>query len=356
MNPRERVLAILNGEKPDRIPVDLWYTGEIADDLKKHFHVNSDLELYKSMQLDKIVWVMAGYDFKSTDTNRTVWGVPLKRITSGKAVYDEFGEPPLKNYNIDSLDEYPFWPKAENYDYDKARQWAQQAYPNYVTIGPWISFFEVYCQMRGLQQGLMDLVLEPDLANSILDRIEECQTRMLETFLKALGDSIDIVFVSDDMGTQENLLISPDIWEKFFKARLARWCDLIHSYGKKVFYHSDGAVEPLISGLIDCGIDILNPIQRICKGMDTKLLKSKYGDKIVFHGAVENQSILPFGSPEDVAKETKYCLDTLASDGRGYIACSCHNIQAGTPVENIIALAKAVCYYNRSTTKSLNSC
>ncbi len=97
----------------------------------------------------------------------------------------------------------------------------------------------------------------------------------------------------------------------------------------------------MIADLIDCGIDILNPIQHICPGMDIKALKRKYGSRVIFHGGVDNQSVLPFGTPDDVRAETRKCIETLGAGGKGYIICSCHNVQAGTPIENIIAMIEA---------------
>lgn len=164
---------------------------------------------------------------------------------------------------------------------------------------------------------------------------------MLERVLKELGDDLDIVFISDDMGMQNNMLISLESWETFFKPRLKNWCDLIHSYGKKVLYHTDGAVLPLIPGLIGCGIDILNPIQHVCPGMDTAGLKERFGKDLIFHGGIENQRILPNVTAEEVRQETLHCLETLGKGG-GYICCSCHNAQAGTPVENLLAMIDTV--------------
>ena len=355
MNPRERVLAVLNGESTDRIPVDIWYTDEVGSELKKYYNVANDLDLYDAMGVDKIVWIFPGYkeseDGQASGSQvgakasgeRTMWGVPLKAVQSGKATYHEFGEPPLKGYNTPaSLEDFPYWPDPAKIDYENAKKDAQKASEKYATIGPWVSFFEIYCQIRGLEQSLMDLVLVPELATAILDQIEDRQTVILKRFLSDLNESIDLVFISDDMGMQKNLLVSPEIWAQFFKERMERWCDLIHGYGKKVFYHSDGAVEPLIGNLLDCGIDVLNPIQHVCPGMDTANLKKKYGDRVIFHGGIDNQSVLPFGTPDDVRTETQNCLNTLGADGKGYIVCSCHNMQAGTPVENAVAMVECV--------------
>jgi len=164
----------------------------------------------------------------------------------------------------------------------------------------------------------------------------------MKRYFDIAGDSIDMVFLSDDMGSQESLLFSTAMWDRFLKDRMKRWCDLIHSYNMKVFFHSDGACEPLIERLIDCGVDVFNPIQHVCPGMDMARLKEKYGDKLIFHGAVDNQKIIPYGKVEDVRKETLNCMEILGKDRQGYVCCSCHNIQPGTPFENILALVDTV--------------
>lgn len=340
MNSRQRVLNILNRKDVDRIPVDLWYTPEVAAALKEHFKVDSDLAFYKALGLDKIVWVNAAYP----DTgDRNIWGSVTKSMDAGQEMYLEVDTPGLKGYEtVESLADYPYWPDPDKYDYETAAAQSKQANKDYATLGPWISFFEVYCGMRGLEQSMMDLALSPNYVQAALDRIEDCQTQMLKRFLEKADDSVDMVFISDDMGSQNGLMMSLGMWDSFIKDRMKRWCDLIHSYNAKVFYHSDGAMETLTSRLIEIGVDVLNPIQHVCPGMDMAALKDNYGKDLIFHGGVDNQSVLPFETPEDVKKETINCLETLGRDRQGYICCSCHNVQAGTPVENIIAMAQTV--------------
>ena len=204
--------------------------------------------------------------------------------------------------------------------------------------------------MRSLELSLMDTLAEPEFLHAALDKIAWSQGEMVRRFLEAAEGAIDMVFISDDMGTQSSLLMSSGAFDEFIFPRLQKWCSMIHSYGAKVFFHTDGASEPLISRLIDAGIDVLNPIQHVCPGMDCKNIKAKYGSKVIFHGGVENQHILPFGSVEDVVTETKTCLAELGPDG--YLPCSCHFAQADTPLENIMALIRTVQEYRRP--KSLN--
>ena len=341
MNAREHVLATLDRQPVDRIAVDLWYTPEIERDLKEHFKVEDDLSLYRALGLEKIVWVFPEYPDQSKERNR--WGTTLREVDTGKAIYQEFARPGLVDYDTpESIEGYPYWPDPDKFDYSAAIELAKRASREFVTLGPWVSFYEVYCHMRGIEQAMMDLLTVPELVDAILDKIEYCQTEMMKRFFDRGGQYIDLAFVSDDLGSQDSLLISPDLWDRFIRDRLKRYCDFIHSYDIKVFYHSDGATEPMISRLIECGIDILNPIQHTCPGMDMAKLKRKYGDRIIFHGGVDNQFVLPFGTVEQVREETRNCLQSLGQGREGYICCSCHNVQAGTPLQNIFAMIETV--------------
>lgn len=347
MTPHQRILLTLQHKETDRIPVDIWLTPEVLSDLKQTVGVSDELKLYQELKLDKIVWVFPGYQSEKYDPNESdgkdPWGVPMKKVISGKATYMEFGSPPLGDMEETSeLDDYPFWPDPDKFNYESAYLAASKARTyQFATIGPWISFFEIYCHMRGMENALMDIIAEPDFLSATLDRIESIQTHMLERYLNELGDLIDIIFISDDMGTQESQLIAVEAWLEHFKPRMQRWTNLIHKHGKKVLFHTDGAARPFIPHLIDSGIDVLNPIQHICPGMEREALKRDFGHKIVFHGGIENQHVLPYGTVDEVRNETETCLRTLGHDG-GYIACSCHNVQAGSPVKNVLTMIETV--------------
>lgn len=354
MNPKERIQSILNRKPVDRIPIDIWHTPEIFQELQQHTGKEAPLDVYSALGLDKLANVSVPYLGKDgakagsqvgagVEGLRTMWGAKLVEQQAGEALYHEVGEPPLLGYDtVESLDTYPWWPDPERMDYDAAAENAKNLSKEFATLGPWVSFFEIYCQMRGIEQALMDVMLDPPYVQAVLDRIEEIQTRILENHLARTADDMDCIFVSDDMGSQNGLLISLESWDQFFKDRMKRWCDLIHKHDCKVFYHSDGAMADLLPRLIDAGIDVLNPIQHVCAGMDMEKLKTEYGKDLVFHGGVDNQRVLPFGTADEVREETQACLDTLGKDGGGFICCSCHNIQPGTPVENILTMIETV--------------
>lgn len=356
MTPKERILAILRRQPVDRLPVDLWHSPEIAAALRRHFNAMDDFAMWHALGLDKIVWDFMDYRTEAGERaggqsgagaeaggTRTLWGVPLKEIQAGEAHYAEFGSAPLAEFNTTtSLDQYPWWPKVERFDYEAAVALAKRASPEYAVIGPWVSLFEIYCQLRGLEQAMMDLIENPGLVEAILDRVEAIQTAMMREFFARAQGHLDLVFISDDIAGQTSLLMSPRLWQAHLQPRLQRWCELIHAHGLRVFYHTDGAARPLLRPILDCGVDVLNPIQHACPGMDLAALKQEFGSRVIFHGGVDNQSVLPRGTVDQVRAEVKDCLRTLGAGRAGFICASCHNVQAGTPLENILAMVETV--------------
>jgi uroporphyrinogen decarboxylase len=356
MTAKERILAVLNRQPVDRLPVDLWHTPEIAAALRKHFNAADDFAMWRALGLDKIVWDFMDYRTDAGERaggqsgagaesggTRTMWGVPLQEIQAGEAHYAEFGSAPMSDFDTPaSLDQYPWWPKVERFDYDAAVALATKASRDYAVIGPWVSFYEIYCQLRGLEQAMMDLVENPELVEAILDRVEAIQTEMMKKFFARAKDQLDLVFISDDIAGQKSLLMSPRLWQQHLQPRLKRWCELIHAHGLRVFFHTDGAARPLLKPILDCGVDVLNPIQHACPGMDMAELKKEFGSRVIFHGGVDNQSILPRGTVDQVRAEVKDCLRTLGAAREGFICSSCHNVQPGTPLENILAMVETV--------------
>jgi uroporphyrinogen decarboxylase len=178
MTPHERIQATLRRERTDRPPVDIWLTPEVLDDLKKHTGIGDELELYASLGVDKIVWIFPGHDTAQFDPNhsegRDPWGVPTVQVRSGEATYQEYGEGPLVAMeDVAALEDYPLWPDPDRFQYTAALESARRAREfGFATIGPWVSHFEIYCHMRGMENALMDVVAEPEFLDAALDRIE----------------------------------------------------------------------------------------------------------------------------------------------------------------------------------------
>jgi uroporphyrinogen decarboxylase len=171
---------------------------------------------------------------------------------------------------------------------------------------------------------------------------------------EAADGFIDISEVTDDLGSQTGPMISLDLYKEFYAPHHKRFMELCHEFDVKVFHHDDGSNRVFLPLLVEMGMDILNPIQWTCPDMDMVELKAEFGGRVCFHGAVENQRILPFGTPEEVRAEVRHCMDSLASDGTGYILASCHNMQVNTPVENIIAMYDEAHTYGRKIAGSID--
>ncbi len=232
------------------------------------------------------------------------------------------------------------WPEPEEWDIshllDECRQ--RRDYP--ILLGSYEPFL-LYCRLRGMEQAFCDLVENPLLAEAILDRIHWIHESLLSKCLNQVAELIDFLWVGEDLGTQDSLLLSPAVFRRFLKPRLASMISLAHSFGVRVFFHSDGAIRPLIPELLEIGIDVLNPIQWRCRGMDRRELARDFGSQVVFHGGVDNQRTLPFGTPEDVRNEVAENI-AIFREGKGYIVAPCHNLQPNTPTANILALYEAV--------------
>jgi len=202
---------------------------------------------------------------------------------------------------------------------------------------------EMVTRIRGFQEAMMDLVLEPDRVGYLLDRIVETKMRYWERALAISAGRALVAVEVDDLGTQNDLLFSRETYRSILFPRHRRLFDFIHrqSPGIKVFLHSCGAVSELIPDLIKAGVDILNPVQTSARGMDPARLKRDFGSELVFWGGgVDTQSVLPFGTPEQVSDDVHRRLDILAPGG-GFVFGSIHNVQSDVPPQNFIAMLEA---------------
>lgn len=207
--------------------------------------------------------------------------------------------------------------------------------------------FEMGQRLRGMENFLCDCLVDPQNAGLVLDKILELKIAFWDMALSELGDVIDVVVETDDYGTQESQLISPDVFRSLFRPRLKELVTFIKrklaekkSNGEKgyVFFHSCGNVRPILPDFIDMGIDILNPVHISATGMSPKELKADFGSEITFWGGgVETQNVLPNGSPDDVREDVKRNVDALAPDG-GFVFATVHNIQAEVPPANVMAM------------------
>ena len=341
MNSRERMLAAINRQPIDRIPTDIWATPEVWAKLRNHFGEKADL--YAELHIDGFGGVAAEYvgptlPKVSEDEGVDFWGIRSRRVPHKDGVYYEQCFNPLASAEtIDDLNKYA-WPRAEWFDYSGMRAKAEAAGKKQAVQCGYMAPFYYHNLLRSLEQSLVDPLTDPEFTHDLVGRISDFFYNYHRRMFEACEGFIDAAQVTDDLGGQTGPLISMKLYQEFYAPHHKRFIDLCHEFGIKAFHHDDGSCRPFLPLLVEMGIDILNPVQWLCPGMDMVELKAEFGKRICFHGAIENQRILPFGTPEEVRAEVRHCIDSLASDGTGYILAPCHNLQVVSPVENIIAM------------------
>jgi len=350
MNSRERMLAAIHRERLDRIPTDIWATGETWEMLGQHFGAEADIG--QALHIDGIAGVGAEYagpPLPDAPPGESVdfWGIRTRPVDYGAGVYYEQSFNPLASARtIDDLEQYR-WPTADWFDYSHLRAAAQAARERQAVKCGYMAIFFYHNLLRGLQRSLMDPLDDAQFTHHLLTRLSDFlyqhHLRMFET----CDGLLDITEVTDDYGSQTGPLISLTTFREFYRPHMERFIGLARAFGVKVFHHDDGAIRPLLPDLIEMGIDVLNPVQSTCPGMEMEGLKRDFGHAICFHGGIDNQQVLPFGTPDEVRGAVRGAIDALASDGTGYVLAPCHNLQAITPVENIVAMYDEAWNYGR---------
>lgn len=358
MTSKERVLTALSHEEPDRVPVTASFTPEFAERLRKHLglplgatnpHGGIVHDLEEALGLDIIqysVGIANSYYASSESTYTCEWGITWRQVEYstpfGKGRYTEIAEHPL------ALDEristyVPPDPHKEE-RYAPLREILRQYGEEYFILGVTVcTIFEGAWYLRGLDRLLIDMVTDEEKANVILDIPFRFH---LEAAKRLVAMGVDGIWLGDDVGTQRGMLISPELWRKYLKPRMAALCSELKRLNPHIFiaYHSDGNIEPIIDDLIEIGIDVLNPVQP--KAMDPGALKKRYGARLSFWGTIDEQETLPFGTPETVRREVQERIRTMAPGG-GFIIAPTHHVQLDTPLENFFAFLEAAKTYGR---------
>jgi uroporphyrinogen decarboxylase len=343
MTPRERWLALFAKERPDRIPTDYWATDEVTARLERELRCASKEELYRKLHIDGLTTVEAPKTVlhHPDDPAADIWGLRRSAIDYGGGVYDEFANHPLAGVStVEEVHAYR-WPDPAHYDFEAFRH-AIAATPRHraIRVGEYEPFL-LYCALRGMEQAMMDLVVEPEIAEAALGHIFDYHYRLNQRLFEIGKGYIDVTYVAEDLGGQSALLFSAPQIRRFILPNQKKMADLARSYGIHVFYHTDGAARDIIPDLIRVtGIEILNPIQWRCPGMEREGLVKDFGKDVIFHGAVDNQQTLPFGSAEDVRNEVRENIRIFS--GSRWICAPCHNLQPVTPTANVLALYNTI--------------
>ena len=345
-SPKDRVLAAINHESVDRIPTDYWGTAEVTEMLCHHLGCDTQEDMYDRLGVDGIMRLNPPYigpplpeklDGGSAYA-RQAWGMRLKPQphVSGGTYWAPIYHPLAAAETIQDLDGYQ-WPDPDWYDYDAlAGECAR--YPHRAISVGYFGVFFYHNALRGFEQSLLDLAAYPEFTHHLLQKLTDTLYEYHARCFEATRGLAQMTEVTDDFGTQKGLMISEETYAEFFRPHMKRGVELAKSYDLFVFHHDDGAILPLLPDLVELGIDVLNPVQCHLPGMDPAGLKDSFGEQICFHGGVDTQDVMPYGTPDEVRAEVAHMLGTLGRDGTGYVLTSSSRLQPDTPVENILAM------------------
>jgi uroporphyrinogen decarboxylase len=295
--------------------------------------------LGEDMLLTSIGWANSYYmdDKPYVDEWGVGWKIHPYETPFGRGHYTEIDSHPLADETAIPGYQPPDPNRAELYI--DAAQMIRNFKADYWIVGVVVTtIFETAWALRGLEQMMLDMAMDPDLTNHIFDIPFNYHLTAAKELVEM---GVDMIWTGDDVGSQNQMMISPRMWRKYLKPRMATFISELKAINPevKVAYHTDGNVEPIIPELIEIGLDVLNPIQPA--SMNPAKIKKQYGDKLSFWGSLDEQKTLPFGTPEDVANEVRQRLETVAYNG-GLILAPTHHIQLDTPLENFWAMVNNI--------------
>ena len=373
LSHRERVLAVINHEAIDRLPVDFGGSPATGINLlayqrlKQHLGLPGPVRVQNERSIlalpDEAILELFDVDLRlvlaytaEDSCNRglfneaalaheaeytDVWGVRRRRPAHGHyyVVQAPFEKEDL---TLADLDAHP-WPSPTQTDAAGLRQDAERLRRETdcaLLVHMPGRLFSLGQFMCGFENWLLQLKINPEFCEALLDRGLEIQLAMAQTMLDAVGDGVDLLYLADDYGMQTGPLISPELFRRIFKPRMARLFQFLKARSSaRIAFHSCGSVYALIPDFIDVGVEVLNPIQVSAADMDTGRLRREFGRRLAFWGAVDSHQVLPHGTPAQVRAEVARRVQDL---GPSYIPCSVHNLQAEVPPENILAMIDAV--------------
>ena len=347
MTSKERVRAAIEHRQPDRVPVDIECLDDVWESLMQHFGCSAQDDVLDKLEID----------IRCVDYENAYVGPELKRqlLDNGEIVADCYWgwkwraypnykgknlvfvafDPPLDDAKtVDDVLAHR-WPDPDWFDYDAIRQECRKYDDKAVIFGN-AGVFQWGTFARNQEKLFAEMAMNPDIPRAIFDKCVEFELEFYDRVLTVADGAIDILKVADDFGTQKNAFFSPGMWRDFFAENLRKLTDLAHRHGAYFMIHSCGAIRSLIPELVACGVDILDPIQKL-PGLEPEGLKREFGDRLTFHGGIDTQHLLPYGTPEAVAAETRHFVEVLNRDG-GYILAATVPLQADVPIENVLAM------------------
>ncbi|RLB98043.1 MAG: hypothetical protein DRH90_22440 [Deltaproteobacteria bacterium] len=323
----------MNFEQPDRTPVFASFVPEIDQKLRSELNI-SEMDCGVVLGND-MVKCCAGLEmsfYGQPEPEYTdAWGIKWRYIKNDTGVYTEIAEHPLAG-DMSKLDSFEIPDPCENSQYDDFRRKKELYGDEKWMIGSsQISIFEACWYLRGMDTFMMDMAVEPEYAETLMDKVMQFPLNAARKYIEL---DADMIWFGDDIAMQTGMMMSVDMWRKFFKIRLAHLFDECKKLNPniKIAYHSCGNCAEILDDMIEIGLDVLNPLQPMA--IDPFEVKKRYGKRLALFGGLCVQRIMPFGCVEDVRNAVTKLNAELGAGG-GYILAPAHHIQADTSLENI---------------------
>lgn len=344
MNHRERVMAAIRHEVPDRVPVDA-ISIENCDAIRSCLQIPVGSDVYERLGIDGrcvAAWRYTGELPTRDGKTLSPWGTEDGNDYGTTHFY------PLAAASVAEVERYG-WPDSARFDFADLKASLGDWSGAYALRGPyWVAgpLFCSTCNLMGQEETLCKMLLEPAVFEACVERVFHFSFAYVERFLSAAGTHLDILHLADDFASQRGLMMNPSLWRQFLKPRYEKLFALGKRRGLPVWFHSCGDITAVLPDLIDIGMDVWETVQLHTLPMTAPELKREYGRHITFFGGVNTQR-LPFVSPESVADEVRRCIDCLG-EGGGYICGPDHHIKPDVPGANAIALFDAARKYAKA--------
>ncbi len=335
------MLAALARRPVDRVPVFLWYHPETAAHLASLLEIPS-ARVGEAMGNDvKQAWVNNNYAMEGIvhehdgDSHDDAWGIRWTKLGS----FNQISHHPLADADREHVLAYRF-------PYDQSTLLLGQMLPLLENRESWFigcdvspCVFEMYWRLRGMENTLIEMQVDPELSVEMFGRCASFAEHLAEEACTSF--SPDWLWTGDDVASQSALMMSPAMWRGQIRPSLQRVVQVGKKHGLPVAYHCCGSLRPIIGDLVETGIDILNPVQATCPGMDALELKKEFGSHLTFMGGLDTVGLVPHSSPDEVYRYAANLIEGMTADGGGYILAASHTIPPETPDENIFALCRA---------------
>ncbi|MCL2163549.1 MAG: hypothetical protein FWH55_03970 [Oscillospiraceae bacterium] len=346
MKSRERVLAAIKRENPDRIPSDFRAEEPTLARLYAYYGHNDRDKLLCDLNVDmRYINCIEPAEKDCGAYIENFWGERYVYKKTDWGFYRETMAGALSSATtLRELEEFN-WPRVDMMNYDRIPELCAK-YDEYGILYGFADIFTRPAIVRGMEEMLVDFYENPEFSHFLISKFTDFYIEEYTRAFKESGGRIDMFLIMGDLATQLGPFFSMAIYDEFIGPYIKKMNDRLHELGAYSMFHTCGCSHFFYDRLIDCGVDIIDPMQRTSPEMHPEVLAEKYGERVCFHGGIDVQTTLPFGSPEEVKEEVRRYIKAFRKDKLGYICTSAHYMQHDTPPENVIALYEAISEQN----------